>query len=84
MAPARENQARKRALRKALVSTVPRLAVQGEGQREAGPSPRQNRKGPRGPIWQQRNMAAQKERERKGKWHAGPHRSPEKEEDLRH
>lgn len=50
------------------------------GQQE--PCPKKNWKGPRGPIWQQRNMAAQ--RERKGE-HTGPLRSPKKREEvLRH
>lgn len=35
-------------------------------QQEPLPSPKQNRKGPRGPIWQQRNMAAQREKEKGG------------------
>lgn len=53
------------------------------GQQEPCPSPKQNQKEPRGPIWQQRNMAA--EREKKGELHAGSHRSPKKKEEvLRH
>lgn len=55
-----------------------------EGQ-EPHHSPKKNRKGPRGPIWQQKNMAAERERKRKGEWHAGPHRSLQKKgEVLRH
>lgn len=57
--------------------------VQGRGQLKPCPSPKQNRKGLRGPIWQQRNMAVQRDRGKKGEWHAEPHGSP-KEEVLRH
>lgn len=67
-----------------LEFTVPRLrgGVQGRGQRKPCPSPKQNRKGLRGPVWQQRNMAVQRERGRKGEWHRAPG-SP-MEEVLRH
>jgi len=57
--------------------------VQGRGQLKPCPAPKQNRKGLRGPIWQQRNMAVQRDRGKKGEWHAEPHGSP-KEEVLRH
>lgn len=59
--------------------------VEGRGQLKPCPSPKQNRKGLRGPIWQQRNMAVQRERERgrTGEWHTEPLGSPKKEV-LRH
>lgn len=37
----------------------------------APPIPKQNRKGPRGPIWQQRNMAAQREEAERGSGRQG-------------
>ena len=46
--------------------------VQGRGQLKPCPSPKQNRKGLRGPVWQQRNRAVQIERGRKGEWHRAP------------
>lgn len=50
-----------------LMFTVPRLGVQGRNLA----SRKQNRKGPRGPIWQQRNMAAWTQTE-KGSSRQGP------------
>ena len=53
------------------------------GSKNPAPPPSRTRKEPRGLIWQQRNMAA--EREKKGELHAGSHRSPKKKEEvLRH
>lgn len=54
------------------MSTVPRLGAQGMEQQVPRPAPKQNRKGPRGPIWQQRNMVAQREKEKGGVAHRSP------------
>lgn len=63
------------------VSTVLRLGVGGEskawGSQNPVPTPKAEL-GRRGPIWQQRNMAAWRREDKSGEQQAGPPRSPEK------
>lgn len=56
------------------VSTIPRLGAQGTGQQEPCPLPRAELERAEGPIWQQRNRAAQRERGSSTQGPSGPPR----------